>query len=163
PRYTYSSPISPVAGNRTEAERVFGRGVQAQQAHHLSEAVQQYQRAIELDPSFYDAQYNHGLAASQAGNTSLALTAYETALVLRPESVDARYNFALALKQASYQVDAANELERILANSPNEGRAHLALGNLYAQQFNDLTKARQHYLKVLEVEPHNPQADAIRY
>jgi len=163
PRYTYSSPSSPIAGNRTEAEPVFGRGVQAQQAQHLSEAVQQYQRAIELDPSFYDAQYNLGLAASQAGNTALALVAYETALVLRPESVDARYNFALALKQANYQVDAANELQKILASSPNEGRAHLALGNLYAQQFNDLTKARQHYLKVLEVEPHNPQADAIRY
>jgi hypothetical protein len=39
----------------------------------------------------------------------------------------------------------------------------LALGNLYAQQFHQLAKARQHYLKVLERDPHNPQAGTIRF
>jgi tetratricopeptide (TPR) repeat protein len=162
-RYAYSSSIGAVSGNRAEAERAFGSAVQAYQAGRLPEAIQEYQRSIAADPSFYDAQYNLGLAASQAGNSSLALTAYEKALLIRPESVDARYNFALVLKQANYLTDATKELERVLTISPNDGRAHLALGNLYAQQFQDLVKARQHYLKVLEVDPHNPQADAIRY
>ena len=79
------------------------------------------------------------------------------------QAVDARYNFALVLKQANYLADAVNELERLLASYPNETRANLALGNLYAQQFHQPAKARQHYLKVLEVDPRHPQAGAIRY
>ena len=162
PRYTYVDPAKPEPGNRSEAEKVFAKGVQAQQAQHFTEAIQTYQRTIELDPSFYDAHYNLGLAASQAGNVPTALLAYETALALRPESLDARYNFALVLRQANYMVDAANELERIVAINPEEGRAHLALGNLYSQQFHDTARARQEYLKVLNTDPHIPQADAVR-
>lgn len=161
-RYQYESPQRPAAGKRREAERVFAEAVHAQQIQQLPEAIKDYQRAADLDPSFYDAHYNLGLAATQAGELPLALRAYETALAIRPDSLDARYNFALVLKQSNYAVDSAHELQKIIADSPDESRAHLALGNLYAQQFHDLAKARPHYLKVLESDPHNPQADAIR-
>ena len=162
-RYSYTSPPQPRAGNRAEAQRLFELGVQAQQAHRLAEAVQDYRQATQADSSFFEAHYNAGLAAVEAGDLPGALVAYEHALAARPESLDARYNFALALKQAGYVFDAANELEKLLATYPNEGRANLALGNLYAQQLQQPAKARQHYLKVLESDPHNPQASAIRY
>jgi len=54
-------------------------------------------------------------------------------------------------------------LEKIVTASPNEVRAHLALGNLCAQQLHDGLRARQHYLKVLELDPANPQATDIRF
>jgi hypothetical protein len=34
---------------------------------------------------------------------------------------------------------------------------------LYAQQLHDPSKARPHYLKVLEADPHNAQASAIHF
>jgi hypothetical protein len=37
------------------------------------------------------------------------------------------------------------------------------LGNLFAGEFENPAQARAHYLKVLEQDPHNPQATAIRY
>src|ERR1035437_5122827 len=163
PRYAYKSPAKPAAGNRADAERLFAQGVQAQQAHRLPEAVQSYRLATQADPTFFDAYYNLGLAATDAGNLPAALAAYEHALAVQPQSLDARYNFALVLKQANYLIDAATELERVVASYPNEARAHLVLGNLYAQQFHQPARARQHYLRVLEVEPHNPQAGTIRY
>jgi hypothetical protein len=49
-----------------------------------------------------------------------------------------------------------------LTASPNDARGHLALGNLYAQQLHQPAKARDHYLRVLETDPRNPQAEAIR-
>jgi tetratricopeptide (TPR) repeat protein len=163
PRYTYTYPAKPAAGNRSEAERTFAQGVQAQRAQHLNDAISAYRRALQSDSSFYDAWYNLGLAATEATDFSTALNAYETALALRPDSLDARYNFALALKQANYPVDAARELEKLLAVYPNDARAHLAVANLYAQQLHEPAKARPHYLKVLETDPRNPQAGAIRY
>ena len=162
-RYAYKSPAKPAPGNRSEAERSFAQGVQAQQAHRLPEAVQAYRLAAQQDPSLFEAHYNLGLAATESGNLPAALAAYENALAVQPQSLDARYNFALALKQANYIADAVNELERVLAGYPNDTRAHLALGNLCAQQLHQPAKARQHYLKVLEVEPRHPQAAAIRF
>jgi tetratricopeptide (TPR) repeat protein len=125
--------------------------------------VQSYRRATKLDPSFYDAQYNLALAAAESGNLPLSLLAYETALAIEPESLDARYNFGLGLKQAGYVLDALTQFDNILSRFPNDGRTHLALGNIYAQQLQDPLKARQHYLAVLAVAPQSPQAGAIRY
>lgn len=163
PRYAFGSGQKPPAGDRDLAERAFTQGVQQQQERNFPEAVQAYRRAAQLDPSFYDAQYNLGLAAFQNGNLSLALGAYETALAIQPESLDARYNFGLVLKQAGYVLDAEGEFKKILAKYPNDGRTHLALGNLYAQQLQNPAKAREQYLAVLAVAPQSPQAGAIRY
>jgi Flp pilus assembly protein TadD len=163
PRYTYLSPQKPDAGDRTASEQSFAQGVQLQQGRRLPEALQAYRRAAQLDASFYDAQYNLGLAASESGNSTLALSAYEMALAIQPESLDARYNFGLVLRQTGYVIDAVTQFEKILAQYPNEPRAHLALGNLYAQQLQNLPKARQHYQAVLAVAPQSPQAGAIRY
>jgi tetratricopeptide (TPR) repeat protein len=162
-RYVYKSPAAPAPGNRADAERACMQGVQAYEAHRLPEAMQAYRLAAQLDPSLFEAHYNLGLAATQAGNLPAALAAYESALAVQPRSLDARYNFALVLKQANCIADAVNELERVVVTYPNETRAHLALGNLYAQQLQQPAKARQHYSKVLEVEPRHPQARDIRY
>ena len=96
-------------------------------------------------------------------NYNQSLAAYEMALAIQPDSVDARYNFALALKAAGYVTDAVNELKKILAANPDEARAHLALGNIYAQQLYDPADARQHYLKVLQLDPRNRQAPDIQF
>ena len=98
-----------------------------------------------------------------AGNYSEALTTYETALAIRPDSLEARYNFAFALEKLNYSPDAAAELEKLLGAHPNENRAHVALGNLYAQRLHDAAKAREHYTKALEINPSMPQSAAIRY
>jgi tetratricopeptide (TPR) repeat protein len=161
-RYAYQSPTPPAPGNRSDAELSFAQAAQAYQAHRLSEAIQAYRLAVRQDPSLFQAQYNVGLAATDAGDLPLALTSYENALAIQPTSLNARYNFALVLRQSNYLIDAANELEKVVASDPNDTRAQLALGKIYAEQLRQPAKARQHYLKVLEVEPQHPQAVAIR-
>jgi protein O-GlcNAc transferase len=163
PRYPDRALAKPAPGNRDAAERAFTQGAQAQRAGRLAETMQAYRTATELDPAYFEAHYNLGVAASHAGNLAQALAAYEWALAVQPDSVDARYNFALALKQSGYLLDAATELERIVASDPNEARARLALGNLYAQQLRQPAKAREHYVKVLEIEPRHSEGTAIRY
>lgn len=163
PRYAYKPHSKPAAGNHAQAERAFAQALQAHQAHRLPEAIQAYRRAMQLDPAFFDPYYNLGLAAFEMSNLQLTFSAYEGALAITPDSLDARYNFALALKQGNYVLDAAAELEKVLRLYPNESRAHLVLGNIYAQQLRDPVQARQHYLKVIENDPRNPQASVIRY
>jgi tetratricopeptide (TPR) repeat protein len=162
-RYVYLSPPKPAAGNRREAERAFAQGQQAHRANRLAEAAQAFRQATQADPGYFEAYYNLGLVTFESKSFRQSLSAWETALAIQPDSVDARYNFALALKAANYPVDAAIELKQILAANANETRAHLVLGNLFADPFGDTTQARVHYLKVLEQDPRHPQATAIRY
>ncbi|HUA69249.1 MAG TPA: tetratricopeptide repeat protein [Candidatus Saccharimonadales bacterium] len=163
PRYAYLSPSKPRPGDRPAAERAFALAQQFERDRHYEDAMDSYREASQLDPSWFEAQYDCGVVAYRLGDFNLSLRAYEMALAIRPGSEDARYNFALALKAAGYATDAANELKKILASNPNDVRAHLALGNLYAQQLYDFAQARVQYLKVLELDPGNSQAADIQF
>ena len=162
-RYSYLNPRPQAAGDHAAAERAFAQGVQFQRANRLNEAAAAFKQAAQLDPAYFEAAYNLGLVTYAQRNYRQSLAAWENALVIRTDSTDARYNFALALKAAGHPRDAANELEKLLATSPKEARAHLVLGNLYAESLADPTNARAHYVKVLELDPRHPQATAIRY
>jgi tetratricopeptide (TPR) repeat protein len=163
PRYLYFSPRKPQAGDRRTASGAFTRAREFEQDSRWLDALQSYRQATELDPAWFEAQYNYGVIAFRLRNFNQSLAAYEMALAIQPDSLDARYNFALALKSAGYVTDAVNELKKILAANPDELRAHLALGNLYAQQLHDPALARQHYNKVLALDPRNPQAPDIQF
>jgi tetratricopeptide (TPR) repeat protein len=163
PRYLYLSPAAPRMGDHPAAERAFTRAREAELDSRWKAAMESYEQAAQFDPGWFEAQYNYGVMAYRAKEFNQSLAAYEMALAIQPGSINARYNFALALKAAGYAPDAVNELEKILASHPDEVRAHLALGNLYAQQFYDAPRARQHYLKVLELDPRNPQATDIQF
>jgi tetratricopeptide (TPR) repeat protein len=163
PRYLYQSPRKPAAGDRGAASGDFTKAHQFEQRARWADALEWYRRAAAADPGWFEAQFNCGVLAYRLRDFTASLSAYEMALAIQPDSADARYNFALALKAAGYATDAANELKKIVAAHPDEVRAQLALGNLYAQQLRDAAQARRHYLRVLELDPHNPQATDIRF
>jgi tetratricopeptide (TPR) repeat protein len=163
PRYTYSALTRPAPGNRREAERYFAEGLRFHKAGQMAQAIAYYQRATQLDPAYFEAFYNQGLAAYDLGRFKQSLPVYEHALGLNPDSADARYNFALALKQAGYPADAASELGKILSAHPDEARSHYSLGNLYAHQLKQPREAREHYQKVLDLQPNHPRAAEIRF
>lgn len=162
PRYPYRKKTPLVAGNRAQAERFFRIGAEAHQRRRLAEAIENYRQATLLDPTYFEAHYNLALAAYQNKNLPLALAENELAVTANPKSNDARYNFALTLREANYPVDAANELQAIVAIEPDAVRAHFSLANLYSQQLDEPVLARRHYLAVLELNPAHPNAPAIR-
>jgi len=161
-RYHYFSPHKPKAGDQTAASGAFTKARLFEQEEKWPDALQWYQQAAAFDPAWFEAQYNTGVLAHGLRNYALALPHYELALAIQPDSVDARYNFALALWAAGYAPDAADQLKKILAAKSGEARAHLALANICAQSLHDTAQARQHYQKVLELDPSNAQSSDIR-
>lgn len=161
-RYNYVRPVTPQPGNRVEAERWVAEGVAAHKAGRPAEALAAYTRAVQADPAHFPARFNLAVAAFEAGDWPRALSAYETALALAPDDANARYGFALTLERAGYPLDAAAELEKILARDPRHVEAHLALANLCATTLDDRPRAREHYLKVLQLQPNHPQAGPIK-
>ena len=163
PRYNYLASHNLAAGDRRAASGAFTKAQGFEQDKKWADALTWYQTAAQLDPSWFEAQYNTGALAHRLRNFSIALPGYERALALQPDSADARYYFALALKAAGYAPDAAEEFRKVLATHPGDVRSHLGLANLCAQVLHDRSQARQHYLKVLELEPNHAQASEIRF
>jgi tetratricopeptide (TPR) repeat protein len=163
PRYREQGGGNVQSGDRAAAERFSGKGMQAMRARRFAEASAAFASAAAADPGWFQAHFNHAVAALEAGRVSESLKASEAALAISPDSADARYNFALALKRGNYTRDAAEQLEKLLSANPADARAHLTLGNLYAEQLHQPDRARAQYLKVLELDPKNWQASAIRY
>ncbi|HXG48312.1 MAG TPA: tetratricopeptide repeat protein [Methylomirabilota bacterium] len=161
--YRYLAPPKPAPGDRRAAEAHFARGVQVHQKALNAQAVTEYEAAIRADPAYFEAHYNLGVALADLGRVRDALAAYEQALAIRPESADARYNFALTLKQGGHPVDAAAELEKLLRMHPTEARARLLVATIYAQQLGQPQRAREHYVRLLELDPRHPEAARIRY
>jgi tetratricopeptide (TPR) repeat protein len=163
PSYLYLSPRKPSAGDRHSASQMFAQARQAEQQAKYIDALNDYRLATRQDPAWFEAQYNCGVMAYRLRDYQFALQSYEIALAIQPDSADARYNFALALKAAGYVPDAVKELRRILAANPGNVRTHLELGNLYAQYLYDIPRAREQYLKVLQLDPANKQASNIQF
>jgi len=163
PSYLYLHPPAPEAGDRHTASMEFERARQFEQQGRFTDALDSYRLATHDDPSWFEAQYNCAVMAYRLRDYQFALSANEMALAIRPDSVQARYNFALALKASGYVNDAVRELKKVLGSDPNNVRAHLELGNIYAQNLYDVPHARQEYLKVLQLDPANPQAPNIQF
>jgi len=163
PRYPYYAFGQARSGNRNEAIRLLNEGINDQRAFRTAEALAAYRRAVEVDPSLFETHYNRGVAAFELNELGEALRAYERALAVNPDSVPARFNFATTLLKSGYWIDAAAQLEALLREHPGETRAHLALGNLYADQFQDEAQASLHYQRVLELEPQHPNATSLRF
>lgn len=156
--------ISTVStGDRAAAQRHFERGLQAMKSRQFVLANESFRAATAADPGWFQAQLNHAAAALEAGEFAEAITAARAALALDPASAEARFNLALALKRSHRDQEAARELERLLQANPDDVRAHLTLGNLYAGTLADPARARSHYQKVLALAPGHPQATAIRF
>lgn len=163
PRYLYQSPSKPAPGDRHAATAMFERAHDFETQRRYTDALDGYRQATHLDPSWFEAQYNCGVLAYRLRDFQFSLLAYETALAIKPNSPDARYNFAIALKAAGYVTDAVQQLKQVLAYDPNNVRAHLELGNIYAQQLYDTAHARVEYQAVLRLAPMNPQASNIQF
>jgi tetratricopeptide (TPR) repeat protein len=159
----YAAPaVSTNPGNRVEAVRLAREGAAADKESRWKEAMDSYEAAVKADPSYYEACEALGMAAIKSGEYGIALEALHHGLALNAESANARYAYAWVLQKEDYFQDAANELERLLRQHPDEIRAHLLLGNLYAQNLGQPDFARGHYKTVLEKDPRNDQAPALR-
>jgi len=100
-----------------------------------------------------------GLSAIDAKDYPTALDALGQALTVDANSADARYAFAWVLGKRGYYQDAANELVKLLSVHPQEVRAHLLLGNFYADNLDQVKLARDEYSKALElIDPQSTQA-----
>jgi tetratricopeptide (TPR) repeat protein len=162
-RYSYLNPRPPSSGFRHKAISHFDDGRRWQRLTRHDDAITAYRQAIKWDGAFFEAYHNLGLAATKANDFLRAAVAFETALALKPSSSKTRFHFADLLNNRGYHLDAAIELQKVVAEDPDDANAHLLLANISDQKLGQPASAAPHYREVLRIAPSHAQGTKIRY
>jgi tetratricopeptide (TPR) repeat protein len=155
-----------------DARALFDRGVDAYRHDRDQEAVEDFQRAVQLDPDFAEAHYRLGLALHVTRQREEsdkafedAVKAYEKLTRRDPKNAEAYYFLGLCYEKLDKFEDAARALKEAVRNSPQEDESkddkyyELALVQYKLAQYDEAVGALN---KALEINPDNyPAADLL--
>jgi len=118
-------------------------GVRADQKKP-AEAIEHYQRALQIRPEYAQAHYNLGVALAQQGKPAEAIEHYRQALRIKPDDALAHINWGVELAQQGKLVEAIEHFREALRIKPDDALAHRNLGEALTQQ-GKLTEAFEHF------------------
>ena len=126
-----------------------------------AEAIQAYQRALEVDPEHADSHCNLGSIFYNQGRRGPARASFERALEIEPQHVEANLNLATMLEEDEHNEAALQHYKRALASDPFYADAHVSLALLY-EKLGLRKTARDHWRRYLQLDPGGSWADVAR-
>jgi|GEM_PF-1490814 len=146
---------------KAEASVNFAMAFKCHDKNKLNEAIDYYNKAIELSPNFKEAYYNRGIAYIKQENYPRAIEDYNKAIELSPNFKEAYYNRGIAyFKQGNYP-RAIEDYDKAIELNPNDDDAYCSRGVAYFKQGN-CSRAIEDYNKAIELNPNNYQVYANR-
>lgn len=113
-------------------------GDEFNKAGQYAEAVEEYEKALQLDPDNVDVMSNLGVAYYQLGQPNMAIDMYNQALANAPEDADIYSNLAAAYAQLYEPGETIEPLEMAMEHykkaielAPDLPAAHYGLGAVY--------------------------------
>lgn len=100
----------------------------------VDDAIEAYERALELDPALADGHVNLGRLLHERGGPAAAEDHYRRALELDPEHAIAAFNRGVALEDLGRVRHAINAYELALELDPENADAHFNLAGLYERR-----------------------------
>lgn len=104
------------------------------QSGRLTQAVDDFDRALKANPSNLNAYRGRAAALARAGRMPEALHAYDDLVHRSPDTATDRFNYAVCLARMDRLSDAAEQLNRALELEPNFDRAVYNLAVITQQQ-----------------------------
>ena len=118
------------------------------------DAIEQYRKAIEINPAYKVAHMNLGMALFDLGEKEEAIEQYREALNLDPDYAEARYNLGVDLAAEGEKEEAIVQYRKALEHNPNYTEASYNMGNALLQ-LGELEEAIAEYQKALETTPND--------
>ncbi len=134
------------------AQDYFRRGFRASSEGHTQEAVKEYSKAIELDPSFASAYHNRGILYNNLGEQQKALDDYNKAIELDPSYAYAYNGRGNVYSDLGEQQKALDDYNKAIELDPSYAFAYNGRGNVY-RGFGERQKALDDYNKAIELDP----------
>ena len=151
-----------------EAYLSYQEGVKLFEENKFEEALQAFQKTIELNPGFFDAYVNIGIIQFQQKKDNEAEKALLQALEIEPDKsrpkeilADIYYEKGKTLIRENNSEDALKILKSAYDFKPDHAYVNYLLGYLYVnQQMND--EAIKHFETFLQLEPESPNAARVK-
>ncbi|MGA3163237.1 MAG: tetratricopeptide repeat protein [Verrucomicrobiota bacterium] len=121
------------------------------------EAIEHYQKAIEIKPNYAEAYYNLGRLFAGQGRFAEAIGYYQRALEIKPNLAEAHYNLGIVLDRQGKPGEAIDHYQKALAINPDYAEAHNNLGMVLARQ-GQSAEAIRHFQQALEIKPDYAEA-----
>src|SRR5437773_7808192 len=124
---TAQAPAPPPAASPDALRALFAEAVRLHQARELDAAADAYGRFLKQQPRNVEALSNLGAVLAAQGRYEDAIARYREALGVDARRTAVRLNLAVALQKAGRPAEAASELERVVAESPQNRNAVVLL------------------------------------
>ena len=134
------------------AQDYFRRGFRASSEGHTQEAVKEYSKAIELDPSFASAYHNRGILYNNLGEQQKALDDYNKAIELDPSYAFAYNGRGNVYRGFGERQKALDDYNKAIELDPSFAYAYNGRGNVYSD-LGEQQKALDDYNKAIELDP----------
>ena len=99
-------------------------------------AIEEHQKAVDLDPEFAPAYTHLGIAYSLSGDPNRAIELHRKAIDLDPEMAQAHYNLGVDYWKMGKLVEAERAFKRSIEQDSQYIRAYQALSQVYKKQGN---------------------------
>ena len=146
---------STAAEYADQAEWHYQSGMLADTRGDKVDAIDDYQKALELDPEHTRAMFRLAFHCDLAGDDEEALSLYERCVHIQPIRVNALVNLGLLYEDMGRYSDAARCFRQVLQSNPNHERARLFMKDARASltMYYDEEQERQvdRRNKVLEI------------
>jgi tetratricopeptide (TPR) repeat protein len=127
----------------------------------IPEAIEMYERVVNLAPDWIEAHINLGVAYYQTGRISDAGAAFRAAVELDPLSGISRYNLGCTLEELGEIDEAIEHLRRAAHAMPAHADVHFNLALAYEKN-GERQSAREQWLLYLRYAPSGPWAEQAR-
>ena len=106
----------------------FNKGFDLGKLERYEEAIEAYEKAIEINPKYNDAWFNKGFDLGKLKRYEEAIEAYEKAIEINPKDNDAWYNKGFRLARLKRYEEAIEAYEKAIEINPKDDKAWLNKG-----------------------------------
>jgi tetratricopeptide (TPR) repeat protein len=112
------------------------RGVAFERGGRFDKAIEDYERAIALNPSYYPAYNNMGALLGKMSLFARAIEYFNKAIALSPDYTDAYYNRGVTYVLIDQFGKALEDFNKAIVLNPGDATAYVERGNLHLRMGN---------------------------
>ncbi|BAQ64803.1 tetratricopeptide repeat protein [Geminocystis sp. NIES-3709] len=138
--------------NTDDQKSHFNHGLAYYNSGEYQKAIDSYNIAIELDPSYTNAYYGRGLAYDNLEEYRKAIDSYNKAIELEPNDADVYFNRGLVYENLKQYQKAINDYNKAIELNPNDVSAYDNRAYAYTQ-LQEYEKVNSDYKKAIDLDP----------
>lgn len=153
----YYSFINPYSSNYATAAILYNRGRAYYDISDFVNALKNFNRAIEINPNFFEAFTNRGLVYHDMEDFDKAIENYAQAIRINPNYEIAYCNRGMIYQDRKEDDRALSDYNRALTINPNYTDAYNGRGIIYAKR-QEYNKALDDFNKIITINPGDSEA-----